>query len=362
MQHLFVRYKIEHTSLFPQGATGESVAETLACLKLYRPDISICDFQTDLWLALQIYKPPCRISIMRCQTLSAHERSSRRPKMFLNDAAIRSLSNVSCQFGGPAIENSIDLVRGEVILLPSVPQLDPLPEAAEDHYANTAFVYTGPLFLPIARPVDERLKDWIGSRRREGRPIVLVTLGTLSGTLPKLPDSQLISRLYRWIADSLEATEFAVLMVVPEKTDVAGLQERHGRDFQLTGLTDIQELAACADVVIHHGGHGTLQAVLLAGKPSVIVTTQSYAREDYSLRLEELCCGRYLRGQFLPSMSSRVLTTAVKEILKDSAIHQGVGRMSTILREQMRLAPAEIGRALARCFGSSSATCSTGSA
>ena len=343
MNDLFARYKIPCLSLPLEACT---LGELSSLLKSHEPDITICDFEPSFWAALQIFKPRCRVSILRCELFPGYEPRSTRFRNKIGERRFTArLNNLRPSFAKePLPADPAELYRAEIIAVPSVPEIDPVAQGMEQCYPDATLIYTGPLLLPIGDAVPSYIEEWIESRRREGRRVVLVTFGTISG-------AEWGNNLYRRFAASLESTDFAVVMIVPDEAARLTLGSQCGSRFQVIGMTDIHQLASRVDLVIHHCGHGTLQAVLLAGKPSLTVSTGYYDREDNALRLEELYCGRHLREDFFPWIPAPFLTSILKQILSDSAIQRGVARMSTVLRDHMQRAPAEVGKALRRYLG-----------
>ena len=340
-QELFGRYQICATpaTLRPNDPV-RNLLEVKKILETYRPDVTVCDWSRALWLALQAWRPACRVSILRCELLYGYER--RNPLIpakfpFETVGLLDRVNDCLSQLGLDRLTDWRELCRAEIIVVPSIPEIDPLPEGVRDHYPESTFVYTGPLLLQIGSPTPASLREWIASCRRRGAPIILVTLGTAWET-----------KMYTALADCLERTDFAAIMVVPDDGERQRLERRNGSRFQVVGLTDLRDLAERVDLVVHHCGHGTLHTVLLAGKPSLTLTSGQYDREDNALRLEDLDCGRHLGRDFLRnSLDAQAFSAAVNSVLTDDAIKTGVSAMSRTVSEYVeKRGAAELGRAL----------------
>lgn len=320
----------------------EMAVETKSLLEKYQPDITVCDFSIDLWLATRVWRPECRVSILRCELFLGYERRNLLlPDKFEFESKYQiDLVNDYFQRSGTApVADLRELCTAEVVVVPSVPQIDSLPNRVLESYPDASFVYTGPLLLPFGEAISEPLKEWLALRRLEGMPIVLITLGTLWG-----------AKIYRILAECLESTNLAVVIVVPYEKERHWLHEREGPRLRVIGFTDLLDLARYSDVVIHHCGHGTLHSVLLAGKPSITLASGEYDREDNAVRLEELDCGRHLgHNLFRKGFSGDIFASAVHEVLADNAIQNGVREMSKIVRHYVEnLGPTEFVRTLAQ--------------
>jgi UDP:flavonoid glycosyltransferase YjiC (YdhE family) len=346
-QDLYGRYHMKTTPATTRpNDPVRNLLQVRKILETHQPDVTICDWSKNLWLALQAWRPACRVSILRCELMFGYQR--RNP--FLPDkfpfetvGLLAWLNDCLSQVGLERIADWRDLCRAEVIVVPSIPEIDPLPDGVRDHYPESTFVYTGPLLLQVGRPTSASLRGWIASSQRKGTQVVLVTLGTTTWG----------ANIYTALADCLERTEFAVIMVIPDDQERARLEQRNGPRFQAVGLTDLRDLAERVDLVVHHCGHGTLHTVLLAGKPSLTIPSGQYDREDNALRLEDLACGRHLGRDFFDNgLDSHALAAAAEDVLTDSTIKKGVSAMSRTVGEYVQnRGPAELGRVLAANSG-----------
>ena len=312
-------------------------------LQSHHPDITINDWDISLWLALRAWQPACRVSILRCEQLLGY----RRRNLFLSDKfglatgrSTRMFNAVLEQGGYAPLGNSRELFAGDLIVIPGVPQLDPLDERAQEFYPASTFVYTGPLFMPTAAPVADSLSDWLAQKRHEAVPIILITLGTVAWG----------DWLYEELANCFAGGEFAVVMIVPAEPVRRDLEARNSSWLRVTGMTDFLSLARQADLVVHHCGHATTQLILLAGKPSLTLPSGDYDREDNALRLEDLGCGRHLGHDFFRrGIRPAEVAQAARELLQSSAIGRGVAVMSKVIEEYVATRGyAEVARALAR--------------
>lgn len=341
-QDLCARYHVNTTPVTVQpNDPVQNLLQVREILEKRQPDVTICDWSKILWLGLQAWRPVCRVSILRCELLFGYQRRNvflpgKFP--FETEGVLDRLNGCLSQLGLERIADWRDLCRAEIIVVPSIPEIDPLPEGVRDHYPESTFVYTGPLLLQVGSPTPGWLREWIASSRRKGAPVVLVTLGTTWGPT-----------IYTVLADCLERTDFAVIMVIPDDHERRRLEQRNGPRFQAVGLTDLHDLAERVDLVVHHCGHGTLHTVLLAGKPSLTLPSGQYDREDNALRLEDLACGRHLGHDFFRNgIDAHAFSLAVENVLTDNTIKRGVAVMSKKVDEYVHnRGPAELGRVLA---------------
>lgn len=323
---LYRTHEAETIQLPKSGDFKDQISVVRANLEAYQPDITICDWHKLLWCALRSYRPLCRVSILRCETLKGYERMNPLlpDKFQFKDESVLTWINDAFKTSGlPVVNDLRDLCSSEIVVVPSVPQIDPLPDGVHESYPNTSFVYTGPLLIPLGLPLSDPIKEWLLLRRQEGMPILLITLGTVWG-----------ASLYQTLADCLERIGIAVVMIIPQEKERRLLEVRNGPRFQAIGICNLLELAGYADIVLHHCGHATMHAILLAGKPSIILSSGEQDREDNAVRLEDLSCARYLgQNYFRRGLDGDAFLRLIMAVLRDSNIQRGINDMSQTVKE-----------------------------
>lgn len=280
-------------------------------------------------MAFKAWRPPCQIAIYRFEQFLGYERRN----LFLPDQPsmepghlLNRINAQRTQLRLPAASSEMELWKADIVVVPGVPQFDPLPQKMLEACPNTTFVYTGPLLSPEAEEIPAALQEWLTLNRSRGTPIVLITLGTLWG-----------ASVYRKLVDCFAAGEFAVVMVVPQERQRRELEKVDQPWLRVSAFTGLLGLARCVDLIIHHGGHGTLSVALLAGKPSLTLPCGEYDREDNALRLEDLDCGRHLGHDFFRhGIHRRAMIQAMTDILGRSDIRRGVEGMSRVMNHYVQ--------------------------
>ncbi|QBJ98203.1 glycosyl transferase [Rhodococcus sp. ABRD24] len=159
---------------------------------------------------------------------------------------------MSSELGLGPVERAEHLLWGDVTLISSHPDLEPLggpPHRGELHYV-------GPMYWNPPRPVGDPPPDTDLSR-------VYVTIGS-GGTAGK--------RALGNIFDACAGQPWTVYVSggFADLTDLTIPDNVH-----LAGFTGLDTPLAWADVVLSHGGSATVLATLLHGKPSVIMPFMS---------------------------------------------------------------------------------------
>lgn len=305
-------------------STHHLLARMLSVFDDVDPDITIADWRRDLWLVQHVRPPRCRISILRNETFLGYVRKSPylpNPLIPHTLEEMEFLRRFNCD---PASDPKL-LYRTEAIVVPSVPELDPLPPQADRNYPHSVFIYTGPLFVDGFDESPIELQAWSAHQRADGRRVVLVTLGTGWGREFCLE-----------LAAAMDRVRFSCIMAIPKQTDRA-LVNRYAHPHLLivedVGYTAL--LPHC-DAVVHHAGHGTLLRVMLAGKPSITVPSYQWDREDHALRMEELGCGVHLHdGLYRGGLNVDQLNDAVDRVVSDPTTAAATEAMSRRLAQFM---------------------------
>jgi UDP:flavonoid glycosyltransferase YjiC (YdhE family) len=236
------------------------------------------------------------------------------------------------EFGLPAVASVGELLFGDRTWVASAPELDPLPPGPD----GTRVEYVGPL---IWRPDDGQIAADLARLRTGRRRRVYVTLG--SG---EVSPAQEVARA------ALGAAEAAgwSLLLATGYADHHPLPCPHGSLVRSFG--GLGAALEWADAVVCHGGHSTVLAALLAGKPIVVAPAISENEANGRTMVEATGAGFLLyhseadasarRLRLRPRypeltsgmLSAESLTKAVSELLEEPAYGSSARRWSAALR------------------------------
>jgi UDP:flavonoid glycosyltransferase YjiC (YdhE family) len=179
------------------------------------------------------------------------------------------------------------------------------------------FIFTGfwRRTQPSAPPPSSELERFV----RLGDPPVILTMGSMVTF-----DPVLLARQFREALLSLGRRGVIV-------TSWSGISQSQAscEHVMCVEEVDYQWLFPQACCVVHHGGCGTVEAVLHAGKPSVILP-QITSQEHFAsiLSRERLCAASLDTSRLKPSD----LANAVHSALSDQSIHEAVRIWSDRIR------------------------------
>jgi UDP:flavonoid glycosyltransferase YjiC (YdhE family) len=252
------------------GFVRAGVRAHLDLLEAVRPDAVV-----DLWNPFAaIAARAAGVPLVSVIQADAHPRASgflwwRRPDAPPPTCA-PTVSRVLRELGLPPIDRLEALSVGDRTLVVGAPEVEPLPEDAGVTYVGALLWERDGATLP---PELEALG--------RGRPLVWVYSGNphyqhSGGTL-----------------DSAVVLEAAVTALRDEPVDVVLSTGHHALPpslgplpprFRHVPFVPGLQMAARCDLLLHHGGYGSCQAGLLAGKPAVVLPTYT-ERESNARRL-----------------------------------------------------------------------------
>jgi UDP:flavonoid glycosyltransferase YjiC (YdhE family) len=214
-----------------------------------------------------------------------------------------AVSRVLAELGLPGVTRLEELCPGDLTLVVGSPETDPLP-------AGTAATWVG--FL-LWEQEGARLPASVEALGQE-RPLVWVYSGTPRyGFGGRALDSAVVIEA---CIEALGGEPLDVVLSTGHHRLPPELPPLPANFVHLPYLPGLA-MAARADLLVHHGGYGSCQTGLHAGKPAVILPTYS-ERESNARRLEALGAAarvevRTRRGE--KSVDAAALRAAVRRVL-----------------------------------------------
>ncbi len=229
------------------------------------------------------------------------------------------VNKVLADYGLPPVGKLEELCVGDLTLVVGMPETDPLPEDAD-------VTYIGPL---LWQQPGAKLPPWIDALDRD-KPLIWLYTGNPHYSGRKDFDSVVVLQA----CISALANEPVHVVVTsghhPLPEEVLPLPANFRHESYVPGLA----MAERSDLLIHHGGYGSCQTGLYAGKPAVIVPTYS-ERESNARRIAALGAGAFVPVE-AASGEKRVdadeLKATVRRVLADPSFADKARRISEQLR------------------------------
>ena len=232
-------------------------------------------------------------------------------KVLLGDSAKASLSSfnkVRKKFGLDPIYNITTLVRGDITLLPDMPEMSGLP--AEK--LTPGYYYTGPIFAMMDMPVPEEVK------KVYQRPGINIFCSLGSSGFPET--LKMIIKTLRSVPE---------LNVVCSTTTILDPEELGppSDNFFACRYLPAHLVNEMADIAVTHGGQGTIQTAVWAGTPVVGIGFQAEQQANIDGIAQ---AGMAIRIPIF-ALNERRLLKALKKIQKPSYV-ENAARMKKLIR------------------------------
>jgi len=185
------------------------------------------------------------------------------------------VNKILTQYGLPKIARMEDLNAGDLSIVPSIPEMDPIDDPLVK--------YVGPLEFSLQTNLEEE------KMHLQGEPYYLVYPGRLYDSCGDSGLS-LVKSVIRAFAGKPEKIIFCLSEGIP-----ADLELPVGNFRVISSFST--ELLRHARLFIHHGGHGSCLSAMVNGVPALIIPT--HAERQFNARhVYQTGCGEYL----LPGM------------------------------------------------------------
>ena len=210
----------------------------------------------------------------------------------------RGYDAVRKRLGLPPLRSLYDLIEGDVTLLADVPEYFPITDSP------LRYRYVGPIMWRAALPKPR----WLGQLSQK-RPTLYFTMGSTG-------DTRFFTEAVRVFGD----TDYQVLITT------GGLKvelDRLPSNIFMEEFADGDALMAASDLVVSHGGNGTIYQALSHGVPVIGFPTM-FDQEINLQRVEALGCGLRMDRR---RTSADGLRSAVERVLEDSSFRTACARM-----------------------------------
>ena len=231
------------------------------------------------------------------------------------------MNKVLAHYGLPSIRAFEELCVGDLTLSVGTRETDPLPETANVTYIGAV----------LWQKENAQPPDWFATLHQE-TPVVWVYSGNprYAGTND--------------IFDSMIVLEACITALANEDMQVVLTTGHHAlpkellplpANFRHESYVPGLAMAERCDLLIHHGGYGSCQTGLYAGKPAVIMPTFS-ERESNARRIAALGAGAIVNVDRTPGkkqVNIDELRSTVRRVLSDPGFRQNAQQV----RERLRL-------------------------
>ncbi|MGA8229980.1 MAG: nucleotide disphospho-sugar-binding domain-containing protein [Candidatus Acidiferrales bacterium] len=291
----------------------------------YHPDVVVDSFGLMTCLAARILHVPLA-SVLQGNFHPASDGflwwAGERPAGLPNAAPV--VDKVAAEYGVAPVERCVDLLAGDLSLIVGTPETDPLP-------AEAGVTYVGPI---VWQRGNATLPDWVVALRRD-QPVIWVYSGNPrdGGNTAKTPIDSIV--VIRAAVAALGDGPVQVVLTtgyqeVPE--EVGTLPSNFHHAAYLPGLA----MAERCDLMVHHGGHGSVMTGLSAGTPAVIIPTIT-ERESNARRLRACGAGEIVMPVDGPDGEKQIdvaeFSAKVQRVLNEPSYWSSARRVAESMRQ-----------------------------
>jgi len=296
----------------------------------YKPDVLVGDTNLLVWMLSQKVKIPV-VQIVR---FAFHPKTAKltwwkdHPEEIIAPNTCALFNPLLSKMGVKPITKAEYLLQGNLYIVPSIPEIEPIPE-------NGNTVHVGELTVPAK---DSELPSWF----REidtSLPLVYITIGGGAGPVG-------CKLFFSTIIDAFKDLNIQVVVSASNKFNLSELPNPP-QNIKFFNWVPGKLVISKADLIIFHGGYGTMMESVACGKPSIIVPFQT-EQEGNGRRLEKLGCGilmkmsnstyqkverrwkygKYSYGvQISYSLTSKRMLENVRKIIKTNKFHKNAKKL-----------------------------------
>ena len=266
-------YQVVRDGLVNEEIIEKRVAHYLKIVNTFKPDLLIGDTNLLVWMLGKKVDIPV-VQIVRY----ASHPGTAKLIWWKNEPVGMNLPHSSALFnsllvrmGLMPIKRAEDLLRGNLFIVPSIPEIEPIPEDGKT-------VHVGE--LTISRSTNE-IPAWF-QEIDEHLPLVYITIGGGAGPVGN-------KLFFSTIVETFANKPLQVVVSTSSKFDSLDFTNlsKNVRFFQ---WVPGKRLISKANLVIFHGGYGTMMESITCGKPTITIPFHS-EQEGNGRRLEQLGCG-----------------------------------------------------------------------
>jgi UDP:flavonoid glycosyltransferase YjiC (YdhE family) len=246
-----------------------AISEVIGFVKQFRPDVLIGDSSLLTWIVSQkVHLPVVQVVQSIVHPLNANIIWWQEPPTNPVPLDIRPAFNPLLEYWNLSpIQRSEDLLKGDLYLVPGIPETDPLPDRLVNTHHVGALIYETSQDTKLPAPFNDQ----------QHRPILYVTLG--GNASPSLTN-----KLYKTVSLILTGTTWWVIMSLGSKFQPQEMDNKQPNMFYyqwLPGWATIQR----SNAILFHGGHTTMMETACAGIPALVIPSHS-EQEGNGRRLE----------------------------------------------------------------------------
>jgi UDP:flavonoid glycosyltransferase YjiC (YdhE family) len=251
----------------------EILAQYVQIVENFKPNLLIGDTNLLVWILSKKVNIPA-VQIVRYASHPATAKLiwwKNEPEGITPPNSSALFNPLLKQMGIRPLKRSEDLLQGDLYIVPSIPEIEPIPMDGKT-------VHVGELTISKR---DVKIPSWFQELDNH-KPLIYVTIGGGAGPVGN-------KLFFSTIVEAFANKEFQVIVSTSSKFDPRDFPNLP-KNIRFFTWVPGKLLISRADLVIFHGGYGTMMESIACGKPTITIPFHS-EQEGNGRRLEQLGCG-----------------------------------------------------------------------
>jgi UDP:flavonoid glycosyltransferase YjiC (YdhE family) len=266
-------YQVMRDGLINRQKIKKKLEQYIKIVKTFEPDVLIGDTNLLVW----ILSKKTRIPSVQIVRYASHPKTAKLiwwkniPEGTTPPNSSEIFNPLLMKMGLNPINRAEELLQGDLYIVPSIPEIEPIPE-------DESTVYVGA--LTISKINNEMPSWWEGID--DGQPLIYITIGGGAGPVGN-------KLFFSTLVEAFANKPFHVVVSTSSKFE-SQTHFNAPKNIRFFKWVPGKFLISKADLVIFHGGYGTMMESIAFGKPTITIPFQS-EQEGNGKRLEQLGCG-----------------------------------------------------------------------
>lgn len=270
-------YQVIRDGLSDEKIIKKKLTEYSKIFKKFKPDLIVGDTNLLVWMLSQLVGVP----VAQIVRYASHPKTANlvwwknKPEDIIPPDSIAVFNPLMSKMGLNPICKAEDLLQGDLYIVPSIPEIEPIPE-------DPKTIHVGELTISNE---DTETPSWFYELNHQ-LPLVYITVGGGAGPVGnKKFFSTIVEAFYDKLVQVVVSTSTKFhLEDLPKSTE----------NIMFFNWVPGKFLISKADLVVFHGGYGTLMETVTCGKPTITIPFQT-EQEGNGRRLEQLGSGCVLK-------------------------------------------------------------------
>jgi UDP:flavonoid glycosyltransferase YjiC (YdhE family) len=266
-------YQVIRDGFSNEDYVRNKISQYFNIVNIFRPDVLIGDLNL---LACMLSKK-ADVPLIQIIRYAFHPKTANlvwwknKPEGMISPDPIAIFNPLRLEMGLNPISKAEDLLRGDMYIVPSIPEIEPIPE-------DPKTIYVGELTVSNK---DTETPSWFNELNNK-LPFVYVTVGGGAGPVGN-------KLLFSTVVEAFADKPVQVVVSASTKFNLEDLP-RSTENIRFFNWVPGKFLISKADLVVFHGGYGTMMEIVTCGKPAITIPFQT-EQEGNGRRLEQLGSG-----------------------------------------------------------------------